>query len=873
MMTEEVTQKIRKILFSEGPGSLAWLLDLAPLVPESLLVQAIVLAKKIADPILRGLVMAILAKRLPKSKKDILLEGIYVPPASQKKQFTVAEGARACRLMAKLPEEERYELFAELFDRMSDRRDRFRGKGKGMSSFEPKMVEDAELIPIDSDLGETKASGIRPRGRSMEETDVPREGPADFEIDTSGFESMPADSFENSGSAISKDATEAEILMVEAKGPSDVVNLGFAPTSKADNQLSPDQSLACNASYYLWLNVGYAQAKSIGEVKSLGVKRLPKEARLKVALFSFENELEIIPGEDVGELQIKSNGEVKVIGQPTKKPKEISFSFKDSSKILGDYLFFPVRTPKQEGLYRLRCNIYCEQILVQSQLITANVTSIPVNSEKAVDATIDYALSQTLSPAYLASLEPHRLSMMLNSSEDGSYNIRFFGGDGAAGVPLVKDDSPIDADEIKGFLDWARSAMHKVAWDREEEWDPKLKLPYRYQKEKFDSAKLAKDLAYLARAGGRIYWGILDNLKFDSDKLEELMSVSGLVQIALKLSPPAVLPAAIIYDYAWDSDAFEDFDNTPFTLCETFQAGIDAANNGLASLEECLCFKGQCSLKAQIKAIQNDPAKSLRDLPPIICPSGFWGYRHALGLPLTVGKEFDAHPVITYEDKLRVVAGVSTDKELVERDKHIDRLKVLTQSVGLDRDESYAGILKRLKATKPHLIYFYCHGGVRLNKLPYLELGEKDKFAPENFMKEGIRWAANPRPMVFINGCHTTSLNPEIALNFVTPLVQLGGASGVIGTEITIFEPLAVKFAEECLKRFLGAPPYKEGMAIGHAVRGARLELLRSGNPLGLVYIPYVIASLRMIREANQTEPSVVAMANGCSEDAAGIDN
>jgi len=29
-------------------------------------------------------------------------------------------------------------------------------------------------------------------------------------------------------------------------------------------------------------------------------------------------------------------------------------------------------------------------------------------------------------------------------------------------------------------------------------------------------------------------------------------------------------------------------------------------------------------------------------------------------------------------------------------------------------------------------------------------------------------------------------------------------------------------------------------------VRGARLELLKDGNPLGLVYIPYAVASLRL---------------------------
>jgi hypothetical protein len=149
------------------------------------------------------------------------------------------------------------------------------------------------------------------------------------------------------------------------------------------------------------------------------------------------------------------------------------------------------------------------------------------------------------------------------------------------------------------------------------------------------------------------------------------------------------------------------------------------------------------------------------------------------------------------------------------------------------------------------LLYFYCHGGIRANNdRPYLEIGESDRFGPESLLGEGILWKG-PNPLVFINGCHTTSLNPEIALNFVSAFVQQSGAAGVIGTEITIFEPLAAKFAEECFARFVGAPPHNESMPIGKAVRGARLELLKAGNPLGLVYIPYAVASLRL-EEAQQ---------------------
>jgi len=197
-----------------------------------------------------------------------------------------------------------------------------------------------------------------------------------------------------------------------------------------------------------------------------------------------------------------------------------------------------------------------------------------------------------------------------------------------------------------------------------------------------------------------------------------------------------------------------------------------------------------------------------------------------------------------------MVAAVSTDPKFIVRDQHLQRLtglkKGLKNALTFERDESYKAIVKRFKTSAPQFIYFYCHGGIRANNnRPYLEIGLDDRLGPESLPAEKIKWAG-PNPLVFINGCHTTALDPEISLNFVSAFVQQSGAAGVIGTEITIFEPLAAKFAEECFARFVGADPHKESVPIGKAVRGARLELLKDGNPLGLVYIPYAVASLRL---------------------------
>jgi hypothetical protein len=103
-----------------------------------------------------------------------------------------------------------------------------------------------------------------------------------------------------------------------------------------------------------------------------------------------------------------------------------------------------------------------------------------------------------------------------------------------------------------------------------------------------------------------------------------------------------------------------------------------------------------------------------------------------------------------------------------------------------------------------------------------------------------IRWP-QARPLIFINGCHTTAISPAQALNLVKVLVERTAAAGVIGTEITIFEELAQPFAETLLPLFLA------GVPLGRAMRETRLQLLARNNPLGLVYTPHAYPLLRLL--------------------------
>lgn len=59
------------------------------------------------------------------------------------------------------------------------------------------------------------------------------------------------------------------------------------------------------------------------------------------------------------------------------------------------------------------------------------------------------------------------------------------------------------------------------------------------------------------------------------------------------------------------------------------------------------------------------------------------------------------------------------------------------------------------------------------------------------------------------------------------------------------FEPLAGAFAEACLAAFVA-----EHLTIGESIRRAHLHVLAQRNPLGLVYVPFVLSTLRLVDRA-----------------------
>ncbi len=602
----------------------------------------------------------------------------------------------------------------------------------------------------------------------------------------------------------SEPSKKEESAEEEEGTPQRIVSTGFAEERQPDKALTSETPLLPNTKHYFWFEVGDPATNSIEVTPTPLPDDLPPKAKLQVVLYDFKKGVQLLRPNDVGVVELQEDGTIKVV-QPVAEPNNL-----DDPSWLQRRLFFPIRTEVEHGRFQLRCNIYYQQNLLQSRLITFYVQTTPRRMRNALQSELDYVLSQSFNGRTLQNMGDTKLSIMLNDNGNGTHGFRFFGAE------EFKNDAELDAGALSNLIEMARGALRKAAWGDEEPY--KAGKTYRYTGG-LNEDRLRGDLITMALRGYRFYTTLIGRLAGSTDnawELADMMLTPGQVQIASKQSARLVIPAAMIYDYPLD----DGLPSSKFSICDTFLQALKQET----PLEETVCFQGQCPQHGE---------------DTVVCPSGFWGFRHSLGLPVTIQEAPDAPSIIQLDGEVTLAVTVSTDPNFKERPSHEKRL----QAMGFDwqyadnRDDS----LTMLKKVKSEVVYFYCHGGMQ-NDLPYLSVGERGsaRFTSANLFNKRIRWR-QIRPLVFINGCFTTQLSPERAMDLVTAFVATSHAAGVVGTEISIFEPIATSFAEECFRRFL-----IEKQTLGVAIRGARLKMLKEGNPLGLVYIPYAMAGLHL---------------------------
>lgn len=579
------------------------------------------------------------------------------------------------------------------------------------------------------------------------------------------------------------------------------VNTGFAPTYDAATPSDKDLPLATGRDYYFWLEIGAAVAGAIDTTKvELDVTNLSVGTRFQVVLFGFPDGLQLNPDHIIGELELAADGSIGVatrVATPT-----------SAADLLDKRLFFPVSTPTAEGICQLRCNIYYEQILLQSHLVTAHIAADPEPQRNALSTTADFVISHSLD---VAEHQPHTFSVLLNDNGDGTHGFRFFGQGNLA------NDIALDAGELQNMIDGARGALRMAAWGDEGEYTNQA---YRYASGP-DLGRLRTDLIRCAIRGYRFYDVFINRLAGStrgSTEWRKTMRQPGTIQFASKESARLVLPTAMIYDYKLDTGLTGDL----FKICPAFEQAL----KDKTPLAQTACFQGNCPSVGQ---------------DDTICPSGFWGYRHAIGMPVTIPNAPDAPITLASNGAVELTMAVSTDPAFEGRAAHEQTIQKLLPNLKFNYAAERPETIRLMQETSPHVLYFFCHGRLA-NGVPSLEVGPPKTrgISRDNLRNDDIFWEQT-RPLVFINGCHTTALEPRNALDLVSGFLDTSQAAGVIGTEITNFVPIARLFAEECLRQFL-----VEKQPIGQAVRLARLAVLQTANPLALMYVPFVMADLRL---------------------------
>jgi hypothetical protein len=227
-----------------------------------------------------------------------------------------------------------------------------------------------------------------------------------------------------------------------------------------------------------------------------------------------------------------------------------------------------------------------------------------------------------------------------------------------------------------------------------------------------------------------------------------------------------------------------------------------------------------------------------------LCPWGFWGLSTLL-----------EHPPHAVERDLAAVVGAAPARVFLAADgpdlddrgrrAHISALRA-TLGDELDYvDQPGADALAAALGGDVDVVYLFCHCGRDFPAAgappdPYLHFDRKITPTDVNQWIETTwpvdHWS-NRRPLVIINGCHTVETLSGSLSDFVVAFTSWAGGAGVIGTEVTVDQPVAALAMELFLDTLRTRP-------VGEALRSMRWAMIGRGNVMGLAYTPYCLANL-----------------------------
>jgi len=518
--------------------------------------------------------------------------------------------------------------------------------------------------------------------------------------------------------------------------------------------------------------------------------------------------------------------------------------------------------PRTAGVARLRFALFFQQDVMQSFRLAALTYSeqrreppVSVRKRRLAQALglpigklretggvgflsrLEYAVSTDLTPT--KSHQPRALSIIANDA-NGRSVITVKGAD-AYGV-TTDDDLPRHVTAV-------RAALQEAATPNARNLDPRF-WNYRFAssgKNAGTDASLSDALGPLALAG----WQLFDKIipVSERDKIATALEPDRQVIRVAHVLLEKVIPWAALYDRPYFPNR-RTYQGKPVTRA-TCLAALPGADGRLPATT-CGAV-ASCVLHPSQVAAREAARTPMLVAETVICPLHFWGFKHVIEVPPQQSVESKAPPPLCEKipsGKLPQLGGGLNDG-LKLAGEHRATMTALAGTPATASWKFWESIgdelLDKLAEESLDVIYLYCHarGGTADPDIypPCLEFETganrlARQITSDEFTSKAP-WAHNP--LVFLNGCGTVAFSPDALSPFVQKLVNGLGASGVVGTEISVWEDFATEFAESFLKQFLAR------RTAGEAIVDARRALLAKRNPLGLAYTLYASAGLRLV--------------------------
>jgi hypothetical protein len=447
---------------------------------------------------------------------------------------------------------------------------------------------------------------------------------------------------------------------------------------------------------------------------------------------------------------------------------------------------------------------------------------------------------------------PVKVGLMLNDDLSGSHRLLLKMHDTSTETASLPPAwKSYDAGMIQSVLERARSILV----------NPSGQSLASYNSETFLLDKFKDDLTALGKLGAELYSILLQGITPGGSlsplawrkKFRSALQPGDVIQLARAGSVPSahIIPWALVYEIPIEPGHSQK----PFKVCRVVdeQWDKDAANRKPAYRQQ-----GFAACPYEHEHETN-----------VICPFGFWGYKYTLEQPLSAlhSKGWDIEPARRVLADIPIKMAVAATEDVPRKSRYQAHFETIRQAVsaeylpsGLARERDEF----RDSLRAPQIVYILCHGG-KDGKVTTLSIGPRDKDAkhtitpdlPGNWGEHDYidleKWEET-RPLVFINGCYTTDLLPELTLDFVSAFRDLM-VGGVIGTEIEV----TVEFGYQAAERFF--EHLGRGAGVGQAILSMRWDLLNQGSFIGLAYTPYAMSDMHLERSLSATHSPAIPAA------------